>query len=105
MIHIENEQQFNETISNGVTLVDFYASWCGPCRMLAPIIEELDKDYKGKISIAKLDVDECNDIAARFSVNAIPSILIFKDNELIKMNVGFSPKESLTEILNQILAE
>ena len=105
MIHIENEKHFDETISNGVTLIDFYASWCGPCRMLSPIIEEIDDEFKDKIKVAKLDVDECNDVAIRYSVNAIPAILIFKDNEVKKMNVGFLPKEELQTLINDVLSE
>ena len=105
MIHIENSKQFEEIVSEGVTLVDFYATWCGPCRMLSPIIEEIDNEYEGRIKVAKLDVDECNDVANRFGINAIPSILIFKDSELKKTNVGFIPKDDIVELIDNVLAE
>ena len=105
MIYIENLDHFENLISQGVTLVDFYASWCGPCRMLSPIIEEIDEEFKEKIKVAKLDVDECNEIANKYSINAIPAILIFKDKEVKKINVGFLPKEELKKIIDEVLAE
>ena len=105
MIHIETEQQFEELLKEGVTLVDFYATWCGPCRMLSPFIEEISEEYEGKVNVAKVDVDECGSIANKYSINAIPAILIFKDNELVKTNVGFLPKEELTSMLDEVLIE
>lgn len=105
MIHIENSEQFDSTILEGVTLVDFYATWCGPCRMIAPFIEEIDSEYQGKIKVAKLDVDECGEVATKYGVNAIPAILIFKDNELVKNSVGFIPKEEIASIIDSILTE
>ena len=105
MIHIENSKQFEEIVSEGVILVDFYATWCGPCRMLSPIIEEIDNEYEGRIKVAKLDVDECNDVANRFGINAIPAILIFKDSELKKTNVGFIPKDDIVDLIENVLAE
>jgi thioredoxin 1 len=105
MIHIESSSQFDEVINKGITLVDFYASWCGPCRMIAPFIEEIESEYEGKIKVAKLDVDECGEIASRFGINAIPALLIFKDNELKSSNVGFMPKDNISELVNKVLAE
>ncbi len=105
MIHIENSEQFNEEINSGITLVDFYATWCGPCRMLSPFIEEIDQEYTDKIKVAKLDVDECGDIASKYGINAIPAILIFKDNELKKTNIGFMPKEDILSLIEEVLAE
>ena len=105
MIHVENSQQFDETIQNGVTLVDFYATWCGPCRMLAPFVEEVENDFLDKIKVVKLDVDECDEVAARYAINAIPALLVFKDGELVKSNVGFIPKEEITNMINEVLSE
>lgn len=105
MIHIENTNQFDELILEGVTLVDFYATWCGPCRMLTPIIEEIDEDYSKKVKVAKLDVDECGEIAARYGINAIPALLFFKNNELVKTNIGFAPKEDIANLIDEILSE
>lgn len=105
MIHVENSKQFEETIEKGITLVDFYATWCGPCRMLAPFIEEIEADYNGKIQVAKLDVDECNDIASKYGISAIPALLFFQDGELVKTNVGFLPKEDIANIVEDILSK
>ena len=105
MIHIENTQQFDEVIKEGITLVDFYATWCGPCRMLSPFIEELDSEYGEKVKVVKLDVDECGEVASRFAVNAIPAIMIFKDNELKKTSVGFLPKEDIVKLIESVLGE
>ena len=103
MINIENENQFNNLILEGVTLVDFYATWCGPCRMLAPIIEEIETEFNGRVNVAKLDVDECEQVAARYGINAIPAILIFKNNKLVKTSVGFQSQDALSDLLNSIL--
>ena len=105
MIHIENTEKFYETIGEGVTLIDFYATWCGPCRMISPIIEEIEESYQDKIKVAKVDVDECNEIAIKYNINAIPAILIFKDNELKSVNVGFIPKEGINDLINKVLSE
>ena len=105
MIHIESKNQFDETIVEGITLVDFYATWCGPCRMISPFIEEIDEEYNGKIKVAKVDVDECGEVAARYGINAIPALLIFKDNELAKTNVGFIPKEDIAKLIDEVLSE
>ena len=105
MIHIESKNQFDETIVEGITLVDFYATWCGPCRMISPFIEEIDEEYNGKIKVAKVDVDECGEVAARYGINAIPALLIFKDNELAKTNVGFIPKEDIDKLIEEVLSE
>ena len=105
MIHIENSNHFEEVVLEGVTLIDFHATWCGPCRMLAPIIEEIDEEYSEKVKVAKLDVDECGDVASRYGINAIPALLVFKDNQLVKTSVGFIPKEDIKNLLDTILSE
>ena len=94
MIHVENSQQFDETIQKGVTLVDFYATWCGPCRMLAPFVEEVENDFLNQIKVVKLDVDECDEVAARYAINAIPALLVSKMvNWLNLMLVLFQKKK------------
>jgi thioredoxin 1 len=82
-----------------------YADWCGPCQRIAPIIEELAHDYEGRATITKLDVDASGDIAGQFGVMSIPTILIFKDGELVEKTVGLSDKESLVAILDKHLNE
>ncbi|WP_062104473.1 thioredoxin [Bacillus niameyensis] len=97
------DQSFASEISEGVVLVDFWATWCGPCKMIAPVLEELDSDLNGKAKIVKLDVDENPDTAAKYGVMSIPTLILFKDGEQVDKTVGFQPKESLAELVNKHL--
>ena len=81
----------------GIALVDFWAEWCGPCRQITPIVEELATDYDGKALIAKVDVDENSELTARYGVRNIPTILILKDGEVVDKHVGFATKEALSQ--------
>ena len=105
MINIENENQFKQLVAEGVTLVDFYATWCGPCRMLAPIIEEIEEEYSDRVSVAKVDVDECGEIAAKYGINAIPALLVFKNKDLVETSVGFMAKDGIKELLDGVLSK
>ena len=80
-------------------LVDFYDDWCGPCRMMAPIIEELATQYEGQWKIGKCNVDESPNMAAKFAVQSIPTLLFFKDGQVVNMAVGFQSKEALEQRL------
>lgn len=80
-------------------VVDFWADWCGPCKMLTPVIEELAKDFEGKIKVGKLNVDEEGELAMQFKVASIPTVMKFENGEIIKFSIGFRTKEQLTEIL------
>ena len=84
-------------------VVDFFATWCGPCRMMAPVIEELAEEYDGKVKIGKLDVDENSDIAARYGVMSIPTIILFKDGEIFSKSVGLQDKEVLENAIKEML--
>jgi|TARA_B110000444_G_scaffold70355_1_gene66139 thioredoxin 1 len=84
-------------------MVDFWAEWCGPCRMLGPIIEEIGKDYEGKAVVGKLDVDSNQEFAAKFGVRNIPTVLVFDKGELVNRQVGVSPKNIYTESLDNLL--
>lgn len=81
-------------------LVDFYADWCGPCKTMAPVVEALAAEYEGKAVVGKLNVDEASDIAGRYGVMSIPTLLIFKNGELRKKFVGVTPKQSLLAALD-----
>lgn len=104
MTRVLTSADFASTIASGVTLVDMYADWCGPCQRIAPIIEELAHEYESKANITKLDVDASGDIAQQFGVMSIPTILIFKDGQLVDKTVGLSDKESLVGLLSKHLA-
>jgi len=80
-------------------LVDFWASWCGPCRMLAPIVSEIAEDYAGKVKVGKINVDEEEALAAAFRVNSIPTLMVFKNGEVVRQSVGYCSKEELEAML------
>ena len=81
-------------------LVDFWAAWCGPCRMVAPIVEELAKEYAGKVKICKLDVDDAQKTAGEYGIRSIPALLIFKDGKVVDQVIGAVPKTQITEKLD-----
>lgn len=95
---------FEATVKEGVTMVDFWAPWCGPCRMIAPIIEELAEDFEGKATIAKVNTDEQQDISVKYGIRSIPAILFFKDGEVVEQMVGASSKGSYADKLESLLS-
>ena len=99
------DANFDELVlkSSKPVMVYFWAEWCGPCRMLGPIIEEVSKDYEGKAIVGKLDVDSNQEFAAKFGVRNIPTVLVFKDGELVNRQVGVSPKNVYTESIDALL--
>jgi len=99
------DQNFQEEVANnkGVVLVDFYAEWCGPCQVQGPIVEELEKEYAGKIKIGKLDVDAAQETASAFQVMSIPTLILFKDGNPVERLTGLQQKNTLTEKINSLL--
>ncbi|MBB5324631.1 thioredoxin 1 [Anoxybacillus tepidamans] len=97
------DQTFAAETSTGVTLVDFWAPWCGPCRMIAPVLEEIDQEMGDKVKIVKVNVDENQETAGKFGVMSIPTLLVFKNGEAVDKTVGYQPKEALVSLLNKHL--
>ena len=101
---IDNTNFESLVINNsGITLLDFWAPWCGPCRMLTPIIEELAENFKDKVTIGKVNVDDNRELALKYNISAIPTILIFKNGKLEKQIIGLRDLDSLTNELNSLL--
>ena len=98
------DSNFNDILSkNKTVLIDFWAEWCGPCRMIAPMIEELAGEYEGKAIIGKLDVDSNQESSVKFGVRSIPTLLVFKNGELVDRHVGAVPKETLSKSIDSNL--
>ncbi|GEN85556.1 thioredoxin [Oceanobacillus sp. FSL W8-0428] len=95
------DQNFTEETAEGLVLADFWAPWCGPCKMIAPVLEEIDGEMEEKVQIVKLDVDENQETAGKFGVMSIPTLLLFKDGEVVDQVIGFQPKEALTDLINK----
>lgn len=103
IIHV-NDSNFDDVVTKSpAILVDFWAGWCHPCRMVAPVIEALAKEYKGKIAFGKLDVDESPKSASRFNVMSIPTLMIFKEGKVVDKLIGAVPKEQIEAKLKPYL--
>ncbi len=98
-----DDSNFDSGVSKGIVLVDFYADWCGPCRMLTPIIEELAKEMAGKITVVKVDTDQSVKVAAQHEVTSIPTLILFKEGKIVKRVVGLKDLESLRRMVTEIL--
>ncbi len=104
-VHFTDENFQNEVLSSKEpVLVDFWAAWCGPCRMIAPVIEELANDYNGKVKIGKLDVDNNQRVAMQYGIRSIPSLLVFKDGKVVDQIIGAVSKTRITEKLDAVSA-
>ena len=99
------ERNFEEEViaSKVPVIVDFWADWCMPCKMIAPVLEELDSEYDGNLKVAKLDVDDQPELAQQYNVVSIPTLLVFKDGEMVKQHVGAAPKETLRELVAEYM--
>jgi len=100
-----NDKNFQKEIneSSGVAVVDFWAEWCGPCKMIAPVIEEIAREYEGKVKVCKVNVDENQKLASEFNIMAIPTIIFFKNGKPVEKFVGFQSKQNLIKKISQLL--
>lgn len=98
-----NDDNFVSETSSGVTITDFWATWCGPCRMQSPIVETLDDEMGDQVKFTKMDVDDNPETAREFGIMSIPTLMIKKDGQVVEQLVGYTPKENLEQVLNQYL--
>lgn len=100
-------ESFKTTVTTSATpvLVDFWAPWCGPCRMLAPVVEEIAKEYTGKVKVCKLNTDEQPNAATRFKISAIPTLLLFKSGQVVEQIVGVHSKSEIKKHLDTLLSQ
>lgn len=103
MTLVLNNENFAETIKEGVTLVDFWAEWCGPCQMMLPILDEFSSSMEWKMKVGKVNVDENSDIAAQYRVMSIPTLIVFKDWEPVEQLVGVQQADKLEEVCSKYL--
>ena len=105
MAQVINSEEFNNLVEHteGIAVVDFFATWCGPCKMLAPVFQEVGNELDGKAKFYKIDIDASLDIARQFSVSTVPTIIIFRNGEPIERLVGFMPKENLLSKIREYI--
>ena len=105
MNEITSTQQFETDVLNSTNpvFVDFWAEWCGPCRLVSPALEELSRDYEGKVDFVKVNVDENNELAQKYNVFSIPTLAIFKDGQVVSQKVGASSKDSYKTMIDVIV--
>jgi len=100
-----SESRFNDEVINSdkPVLVDFWAPWCGPCRMVAPVVEDISKEYSGRLKVVKVNVDENSGIASKYDVQSIPTLMLFKNGTVVETMVGFRPKPALESTINKLM--
>ncbi|MGG3738988.1 thioredoxin [Aeribacillus pallidus] len=95
------DQSFTSDTNQGLVLVDFWAPWCGPCKMISPVLDEIDAEMGDKVKVVKVNVDENQETAGKFGVMSIPTLFVMKDGEVVDKVIGYQPKEALVELLNK----
>ena len=103
MVKKITESEFKDVTSNGIAVVDFSATWCGPCKKIAPIIEELAAEYEGKVNIFKCDVDENDELTSKFGIRNVPTVIFLKGEEVVDKHVGAAPKSTFVEKVEALL--
>lgn len=100
-----NSSNFNEEINNTdkLVLIDFFATWCGPCKMLSPIISEIAEEYSNSVKVCKVNVDDNQGLALKYNIMSVPTLIFLKNGEFVKSSVGFCPKSELDNIINDLL--
>lgn len=104
MAKVVNDSNINEILGSGQpVLIDFWATWCGPCRVLGPVVEEIAEEFEGRAVVAKCNVDDCEDISMKYGIRNIPTLLYFKNGELVDRTVGVVPKQDIADRLNKLI--
>lgn len=103
MVKKISEKEFSKVNEDGLALIDFSATWCGPCKMLAPVLESVSEEMGDKVAFYNIDVDDNPGLAARFNITNIPALILLKKGEKVDMQVGFAPKENITAFINRQL--
>ena len=98
--HLKNEEEFENHVKSGVTLVDFYADWCGPCKMLTPILEEINKENKD-VRIIKVNIDDSRFLASYYQIQSIPTLVLLKNGQFLNKMIGFRPKKMIEELIEK----
>lgn len=105
LVIVNSTEEFDNMLANNkLVLVDFWATWCTPCKMVAPIIDQLAEQYAGKITVAKVDVDQQQDLAVRYGIQTIPTIMLFKDGKFVAKEIGVKPIDSFKSMVDSHIA-
>ncbi len=103
--YVSTTKEFDDLLANEkFVLVDFWATWCAPCRMIAPVIEKLSEQYEGKITVAKVDVDQQQELSIRYGIQSIPTVILYKDGKIAAKEIGVKPLNSFTRMLDNHIA-
>ncbi len=103
-VKLTNENFEEEVLKNqSVVLVDFWATWCGPCKMIAPVLEEIAKEFEGRVKVGKVNVDEEGELAVKYRVSSIPTLVLFKNGNIVNVTVGFHSKAEIENMINKAL--